>query len=96
MMPFGILVDGKVVPETDPDKWSDWMSDFEARKIRKDIVPRFDVEVSTVFLGIGHRFETIVLTRWGGCPRHVQHVDGTVEDAIRMHEEVLALFEDWA
>lgn len=85
---------GVPVPEPNVMKWAAWMEDFDRRRVARDKVG--EVEVSTVFLGLDHRFlgegppllwETMVF----GGPRHHEHqrCAGTREQAEAMHAEML-------
>lgn len=54
MFDLYILKDGQAVPEPDVIKWAEWFENTDNRRVALTIT--HDVQVSTVFLGIDHRF----------------------------------------
>ena len=100
MSEFFILVGEKPVRVDDVLDWARWLeaADNEGRRVA---LAEFDgVMVSTVFLGINHRFlsdgpplifETMV---FGGAPEdRVQRRYSTWEEAERGHEEIVKLIK---
>jgi len=89
-----ILKDGKPMPEPDIYKWGRWFESADRAVAKTTVSP--DVYVSTVFLGIDHRFgvgppmlwETMI---FGGD--HDQEIDRytSLEDAKAGHEKMVVL-----
>ena len=90
-----MLIDGEIVKTNDLLKWGAWMEKRDERVIEQTDIE--DVRVSTVFLGLDHRFtpggppilfETMI---FGG--EHDQYQDRccTLEDARKMHTRALWL-----
>ncbi len=91
-----ILKGGKPVPEPDLDKWARWMEESDRRIARDEM---FGWVVSTVFLGLDHRFtgsddegplvfETMVFDDEGEAKHQERHTN--IPDACVRHNLLVA------
>lgn len=94
-----ILVDNRVVPEPDLMKWAKWMEDTD-RAVKRTEVAGF--LVSTVFLGLDHRFvgegsplvwETMVFSKEGEAVNYgdldCKRCGGSIEQAREQHARMV-------
>lgn len=89
---------GEPVPEPDPIKWGQWFEHSSRpfkRRVKREKVGNY--EVSTVFLGLDHKFggegppvlwETMVFGE-GDLSQDMKRCSGTREQAESMHEEMV-------
>lgn len=92
------ILDDQGVPVKEPNltKWAKWFEDDEVRRVAATDLDD-DIRVSTVFLGIDHRFggtgdpilyETMI---FGGEHNDYQTRCCTKGEALKQHEEAVAL-----
>jgi hypothetical protein len=94
--------DGNVVAESNLLKWAKWMETCrEARVIKQEWID--NVRVSTVFLGLDHRFtgagppilwETMLFSNRADFSGRMWRCPGTREQAEAQHQEVIQLIRD--
>lgn len=94
MHDFYVLDGHTPVPETNPQKWSEFFENPDNRRVAMTKIK--DVAISTVFLGLDHSFnpgdkpllfETMV---FGGELNEEQRRCSTWEEAERMHARMVA------